>query len=70
MISGEGERHLVIRNVTLNDAGVYTARDEINQLEASANFTVIGQFLCILLFNYSTPGPVTTWMGDRVNSDW
>lgn len=32
----------MIRNVTLNDAGLYTARDEIHALEASANLTVIG----------------------------
>lgn len=39
--SRQGQKDLVIRNVTLNDAGLYTARDEIHALEASANLTVI-----------------------------
>jgi len=38
-----GERHLVIREVKLSDAGLFIARDAIHGLEASANLTVIGQ---------------------------
>jgi len=40
--SREGERDLVIRNIRLRDAGLYTASDEIHALHASANLTVIG----------------------------
>ena len=42
MSSREGERDLVIRDVTLNDAGLYIVRDEIHGREASAKLTVIG----------------------------
>jgi len=48
--SRQGQKDLVIRNVTLNDAGLYTARDEIHALEASANLTVIGFCPFLVLF--------------------
>ena len=44
MSSREGERDLLIRDVTLNDAGLYIARDEIHVREASAKLTVIGLY--------------------------
>jgi len=44
--SGDGQRDMLIRDIALSDAGLYTARDEFQQLQASANLTVIGPQLC------------------------
>ena len=50
MSGREGQSDLLIRSVRLDDAGLYTATDEIRELEASANLTVIGFYP--LLFYY------------------
>ena len=53
MSGREGQSDLLIRSVRLNDACLYTAKDEIRELEASANLTVIGFYPFLFYYGVS-----------------